>query len=309
MISNQIVNNCVEKSGLRNWGATRPVLPEKWEVRFREWLREKYFAGMDWIQRNPEQRTNIRQRFPWCESVIVVADNYYSTPIRRPDIPYVSVYAYGDNYHKVVASKLEQVFECLKKQYSNLVHKIYVDTGPVLERGYAVEAGLGWLGKNNMLIVKGMGSYCFLGILLLNKKMEKYGSPIAGKCGDCTLCIDNCPTGALESAYTHNSNKCLSYLTIEKKGGFNKNEAQLIGDALYGCDACLAICPYNKKWVKKTHDERFYSKKEFLRKSYQEWANVTREEFKKAFQNSVFKRLGYDRLMRNLETLDEAIKK
>lgn len=305
MIENKIVNNSVENSGLNRWAATRPVLPKKWERRFKKWLEKKYYAGMGWIKKDPEQRVNLKKRFPWCKSVIIVADNYYSRPLKDHDSPFVSIYAHGENYHKIVTSKLEKTVAGIKKHYPPIKHKIYVDTGPVLERAFAVEAGLGWMGKNNMLIIDELGSYCFLGILLLDKELESYGYPIQEKCGDCSLCIEACPTGALEQKYLHNSHKCLSYLTIEKKGSFTAKESNLIDNTLYGCDKCLEVCPWNKKWAKKALDKRYYSKKDYLKKTRQEWEHMDRQEFKDLFKNSVFKRLKYKRLKRNLAALDD----
>lgn len=305
-LSTKIVNKCVDKSGLKAWGATRPELPEKWKERFQKWLKKGYYADMSWIRKNFQSRVNVKLKFPWCKSVIVVADNYYSRPIKKPDIPYVSIYAHGQNYHQLVAEKLEKVARCLKIQYPDLKYKSYVDTGPVLERAYAVEAGLGWIGKNNMIIVDNLGSYCFLGILLLNAQMDSYGSPKTDKCGDCKRCIENCPTGALEGPYIHNSRKCISYLTIEKKGGFNQREKTLIDRSLYGCDRCLEVCPWNKKWATRTEDKRYYDRKEYLKKSIKAWERISRKEFRKVFRDSVFKRLKYRRLKRNLEAIKDS---
>ena len=304
MLSTKIVNRCVNKSGFNAWGVTRPKLPEKWKKRFQEWLKKDYCADMSWIRKNIQSRVNVKRKFPWCKSVIVVADNYYSRPIKKTGTPYISIYAHGQNYHQIVSEKLEKVGQCLKNKYPDLKYKSYVDTGPILERAYAVESGLGWIGKNNMIIIDNLGSYCFLGILILSAKMDRYSSPKTDRWGDCKLCVENWSTGALEGPYIHNSKKCISYLTIEKKGAFNEKEKALIDNALYGCDKCLEVCPWNKKWATRTEDKRYYDRKEYLKKSIKDWEQISRKEFREVFSDSVFKRLKYKRLKRNLNALN-----
>ena len=304
MLSTQFINRAVNNSGLNAWAATKPVLPKHWKRRFQNWVDKGYYADMGWITKNIDFRVNIKKKFSWCQSVLVFADNYYTPPFHRKNIPYVSNYAYGENYHQIVIKKIESVVRQLSHFQSNLKFKAYVDTGPVLERAYAVEAGLGWMGKNNMIIINGLGSYCFLGILLLSEKIEEYGSPLPDKCGDCSKCIENCPTGALEDEYIHNSNKCLSFLTIEKKGAFSNREEKLITDTLYGCDVCQEVCPWNQKWARQTKDSRYFDRRDHLQKTKEEWGNLTLEEFKNKFSESVFKRLKFERLQRNLDALD-----
>ncbi len=305
MLSTQLINRAVNKSGLNAWAATQPRLPKRWKKRFNDWIEKKYYADMDWIVRNPDIRVNIKKKYSWCQSVLVFADNYYTPPLRKKNIPYVSNYAYGKNYHQIVIEKIQSVAQQISDSHPDIKYKAYVDTGPILERAYAVESGLGWMGKNNMIIINGLGSYCFLGILLLNAKIEEYGSPLADKCGDCRKCIENCPTGALEDDYIHNSQKCLSYLTIEKKGAFSNFEEELISDTLYGCDVCQEVCPWNRKWAHKTEDHRYFDRKNYLQKPKTKWKKVNKKEFKQIFQDSVFKRLKYSRLQRNLAALDK----
>jgi len=302
-LSTNFVDNLVKNSQLKGWGIAKPDLPLVWKKWFKKWLQQEHYAEMDWITRGVEQRLNIKQRFPWCKSVLVVADNYYSSNSFKPRAPYISKYSWGENYHQIVSQKLESLLANIKRKYPDLRSKTYVDTGPILERAYAVESGLGWMGKNSMVFVEGIGSYCFLGVALLNLKAEQYGKPLKSKCDRCTKCIQNCPTGALEAPFQHNSNKCLSYLTIEKKGDFNSKEKSLINDHLYGCDTCLDVCPYNHKHAQQTTDERYYCNFEFLDKSISEWEQVSKKEFQKNLSDTVFERLSYKRFQRNLQTV------
>jgi len=280
-------------------GISSPILDEKSRASLENWLKLGYHAEMQWMTKNVEIRTNVIKRYPWVRSILVVADNYYLDHRRKREALKISRYAWGTDYHKIVERKLKDVLKTLKSSDFHLEGKIYVDTGPVLEKAFAVRAGLGWQGKNTNIIIEDFGSFCFLGVLLLNKKFE-YNSPVKNRCADCTSCISNCPTGAIINPYVLDSRRCISYLTIEKKGNFSTNELNWLSNWLYGCDICQEVCPWNKKWAKNTKDSRYYDRLKILERSQREWMELTEYKFQEIFNQSAIKRLKFDRLRRNL---------
>lgn len=301
MEKSDIIEACLE-SGISSFGITSPILDGDVLSNLKAWLNNNYHGEMKWMEHNIEFRVNIVKKFKWVKSVLVVADNYFSDYEWKGGLPKVSKYAWGDDYHQILYGKLENVLNRLKKSDSKVQGKIYVDTGPILEKVFASQSGIGWQGKNTCLIVNNYGSFCFLGILLLNISLpfDKMGD---NKCGNCTKCLDACPTGALVRPNILDARKCISYLTIEKKSVFTSEEEKWLNGWLYGCDICQEVCPWNKKWAKNSKDERYYNRIKILEHSPKEWLAITEEEFGKIFKKSVIKRLKIDRLRRNLLAL------
>jgi epoxyqueuosine reductase len=230
----------------------------------------------------------------------MVADNYNFNHNRKPGTLKIARYAWGDDYHKVLEKKMKNILQKMMIIDKNVTGKIYVDTGPVMEKAFAVQSGLGWQGKNSTVIIPEVGSYCFLGTLIINKNIEYNQEKLADRCGDCNRCIQACPTGALEEPYVLNASKCISYFSIEKKGIFSEQESQWLQNWLYGCDICQSVCPWNKKWAKNTPEISYYNRIHLLERSPKEWLDLTEEEFGKLFQKNVIKRLKFDRFRRNL---------
>lgn len=302
MISAEQIRTVVFKEGFAAQGFSDPVLKPANIIHFKKWINAGYQAEMQWMERNIEQRLDIRKRFPWVKSVLTVADNYFNhfdVPLHNPRI---SRYALGRDYHEIVKKKLLHILSALEEIETGIIGKVYVDTGPLLERAFAAQAGLGWVGKNSSLIVNDIGSYCFLGVLILNIP-AKQSKQIKKLCGNCTKCIEACPTGAILEPGLIDSRKCISYLTIEKKGDFTSREVQLLNNWLFGCDVCQECCPWNQKWGKKTGETRYIDRLSIIERSLSEWLEITEEEFKILFANSSVKRLRFDRFRRNLLAL------
>ena len=215
-----------------------------------EWLDRGYAATMDWMRRSADRRADVRHVLPGARSVIVTATLYntdrpYSSEI-APDVARISRYAWGDDYHDVLKARLDGLLAWMRTQSSTVFEaRAYVDTGPVQERVYAQYAGLGWIGKNTCLINPEIGSWIFLGEIITTLELEPDAQGLE-QCGSCTKCLDACPTGALVEPGVLDSERCLSYLTIEHRGEVPAEYHAAIGTHVYGCDICQEVCPYNQ---------------------------------------------------------------
>jgi epoxyqueuosine reductase len=214
---------------------------------FRAWLREGAAGEMEWLGRGEEKRCDPQQVLPGARAVVVVALNYWQgervTPATSDAHGKIARYAWGDDYHEVMLSKLEELSALLAERGGT--QKYYVDTGPILERDHAAEAGIGWHGKSTMLIDPQLGTWFFLGEILTTLELPA-DQPQRSRCGTCVRCITACPTGAITEAHRLDARRCISYLTIELKGSIPPELRPLIGDRIYGCDDCLDACPWNR---------------------------------------------------------------
>lgn len=301
-LSTVYVDNLVQRENFAAFGIAKPRLNSFYYGHYKNWIANKYNANMAWIEKRQEIRENLLMGFPWAKSILIVAENYFFNKDRENKKLKISRYAWGDDYHFVLEKKLKRVLENLKKYNREIIGKVYVDTGPILEKAYAVESGLGWMGKNSLVIIPEVGSFVFLGLLILNAEFDHEQKKVESKCGKCTNCLEACPTGALENPYVLNANKCISYFSIEKRGDFTKQESEWLQDWLYGCDICQEVCPWNKKWAKTTSDLSYYNRIKMLERSPSEWKALTEEEFGQLFKKNVFKRLRFERFRRNLLT-------
>ncbi|MDE2059953.1 MAG: tRNA epoxyqueuosine(34) reductase QueG [candidate division NC10 bacterium] len=227
-----------------------PVSDPPHEQSFADWLQEGYSGEMAYMARTEQARRHPDTWLPWARSVVAVAINYY-TPFPREtdhtDVPkgWISRYAWGDDYHTMMESRLATLLDRIRHAVGEEVQgKVYVDTGPVLEREVAGLAGIGWIGKNTLLISPKHGSYFFLGELFLSLDLPP-DQPIKNRCGSCDLCLKACPTDAFVGPYRLDARRCISYLTIELKGSIPTEIRSLIGNHVFGCDICQEVCPYN----------------------------------------------------------------
>jgi epoxyqueuosine reductase len=273
----------------------------------KQWLALGQHADMHYLERNFEKRIDPRKLVPGCKSVIVVLMNYYPVQKQIPSAPQIAKYAYSAvDYHKVVKEKLCELekkicelygFDCFSTNYQHS----FVDSAPVLERSWAERAGLGWIGKNTQLIHPGLGSYTFIGTLLLNIVLE-YDLPIPSRCGTCTKCIDACPTKALNNN-SLDARRCISYLTIENKNDISDEFNPMLSDYAFGCDICADVCPWNKKWAKQNVHPELNSVFNMLDWSREEWEQLSIEDFNQIFKYSTLKRAGFVKLKKNIEVL------
>ena len=264
-----------------------------------EWLNRWYHGTMEWMEKNVEKRSDPRAILPNAKSVVCVAMNYYTDtqhPV-DPTVGRISRYAWGDDYHIVVTERLRQLFHDIKTFAPEVNGKLYVDTGPVMDKAWAVRAGIGWLGKHTNVITKDYGSWVFLGEIILDAELE-YDEPITDFCGSCTACIEACPTGAITEPYVLDSTKCISYLTIEHRGPIHNELKPHLENWIYGCDICQDVCPWNK-FQQPTEEQSFQPRKENIAPRLSELAELTQAEFSERFRKSPMKRTKRDGLVRN----------
>jgi epoxyqueuosine reductase len=267
-----------------------------------EWLNEGYHAGMDYMTRNLDKRKDVKKILPSAKSVISLGLNYYTPEKHSEEINNgkVSRYAWGKDYHLIIWEKLDSIISELKEEDSSFEAISYVDTGPVMDKAWAVRSGLGWQGKHTNVISKEIGSWFFIANIITNWQFE-YLSPIEDFCGSCTACIDACPTKAIVNEYVVDSNKCISYLTIENKKDIPEEFKDKFDNWLFGCDICQDVCPWNIKFSLSTQIEDFFPYEGNKEIDNLEVIELTEEQFSKRFEISPIKRAKLWGLKRNAE--------
>ena len=267
------------------------------------WLKNKYHADMLWMEKYQKIRKNPTSIEGFGRSLISAAMPYHTRPPKKwtPYNP-ISNYAWGEDYHLVVRKKLERVIEKLREECPDLKARAFVDTAPLPEKLIALKCGLGWIGKNGMLINRHYGSYLFLGEILTDQDMETTGEPVKNYCGTCTKCIDACPTNAIISWGVIDSSRCISYLTIEKRGDFSETEKQALRFQIFGCDICQQVCPWNKK-APYTNVKAFSCSEKWLDLDIDRMAALTRKQYDDLKIKSPVKRTKFEGFIRNARTV------
>lgn len=273
---------------------------------FREWLDRGYAGEMQYLHRSSERRADVRQILPSARSVISLGTVYntpapYSADAAAPDRAAIARYAWGDDYHTVIEQRLDALLAALRGVVGeDFEARRYVDTGPVQERVYAQYAGLGWIGKNTCLIHPELGSWIFLSEIITSLDL-KPDQPVFDQCGTCTLCLASCPTGALVEPGVLDSNRCLSYLTIEVKGAVPDDYRDLVGPHAYGCDVCQEVCPYNQLTTTAVSADPAWQARPGLDgpRLLDLWQRSD-DELRTLLKGSAMKRAGVRRLRRNL---------
>ena len=303
-VHRQLIQAEAQRLGFESCGFAKagPVSEEMVAV-LDHWVGSGYHADMQYMERNRHLRLDPSQLFPGCQTLIVVALNYYPQQLLPHEGYQIAYYAYGKDYHRVVKDKLLQLLVCIKTFVPNVEGRAFCDTAPLLERYWAVQAGLGFIGRNRQLIIPGKGSYFFLGVLAIDATINT-PSPSATRdifsCGNCKRCLIACPTRALTPEGI-DCRLCLSYLTIEHRGPIPEVIAQKLGRRIYGCDTCQQVCPHNRN-AQSTEEMAFSMSPEVATLTPEDWRSLTAERYKALFKHSAMERAGYEGLMRNITT-------
>lgn len=303
-LTEQIKQKALE-IGFHKIGIARAEILEREAVHFGQWLAGNFHGEMQWLEREPEKRSNPNLIFPEAKSVIVVALNYFTPHEHEEDSEKgkISRYAWGDDYHDVLKEKLRELLSFIKTIDQTADGKICVDTAPVMDKAWAVRAGLGWIGKHSNLITKEYGSWVFLGEILLNLELEYENELIEDHCGTCRKCLDACPTNAIVAPKIVDSRACLSYATIELRAPelpvpINEN----LNGWLYGCDICQDVCPWNR-FEKPTEEARFEPRQGETSIETEKILSFSPESYAERFRRSPMKRTKLTGLRRNAEAL------
>lgn len=299
----QFIKDAAKRHGFAFVGIARAEKMEAEAHRLEQWLSHGYHGKMSYMENHFELRTDPAKLVPGAKSVISVMYNYYSEKTQTdPDAPKIAMYAYGEDYHRVIRKKLKQLLADIRAEFGEVNGRCFVDSGPVMERDWAKRAGLGWIGKNTLLIHPKAGSYFFLAEIICDLELEP-DTPIDDHCGTCTRCIDACPTDAIHpEGYVMDGSKCISYLTIELREAIPTEFKDKMENNMFGCDICQLVCPWNR--FSTPHQEpAFEPKEDLLKMSEQDWHEITEEVFDKRFGHSALKRTKYAGLRRNLEFL------
>jgi epoxyqueuosine reductase len=281
---------------------TSPVLTPRARQGLNDFLAQSWQGDMDWMAARPERRGDPRTLWPDVRAIVMLGVNYGpdrdpTAILAQPERAAISVYARGDDYHGVIKKRLKALARWLIAQAGGDA-KVFVDTAAVMEKPLAAAAGLGWQGKHTNLISRQFGSWLFLGALFTTLELPP-DLPEADHCGTCSACLEICPTAAFPAPYRLDARRCISYLTIEHKGPIPRDLRALMGNRIYGCDDCLAVCPWNK-FARQGRDAKLAARGELQAPALAELARLDDAGFRKRFAGTAIKRTGRDRFVRNV---------
>ena len=296
--ASKIVKRLAKEQGFDACGISAAGFLEEEATGLENWLNAGFHGTMSWMERHFDERLDPRKLVPGAKSVISVVLNYFPNEGQRADAPKISKYAYGRDYHKVIRGKLKRMLLCIQDEIGEVSGRGFVDSAPVMDRAWARKSGLGWVGKHSLLLSKGSGSYFFIGALIVDIELEPDG-PTTDHCGSCTACIDACPTSAIVAPTVVDSNKCISYLTIEYKGALPSEYQEKMDDWVYGCDICQDVCPWNR--FSTPHAESDFNIRDAIQNNdWETWEEVTHELWEEITKGSAMRRVGFDGFKRNL---------
>lgn len=271
--------------------------------RLEEWLKRQYHGKMAYMERHFDKRLDPRLLVPGAKSVVSLVYNYFPHRQQSEDGLKVAKYAYGEDYHHVVREKLNALMNIIHEEIGDVSGRAFVDSAPVMERVWAKKAGVGWIGKNSLLLNRELGSFFFLAELIIDLELD-YDSPVKDYCGTCTACMDACPTDAIPAPYVVEASKCISYFTIELKEEIPVEAKGKFENWIFGCDICQDVCPWNR-FSKPHQEQRFEPPDDLLTMDRREWIEMTEEVFQTMFRKSALQRSRYTGLRRNIAFVTE----
>jgi epoxyqueuosine reductase len=297
----EYIRKTIIKAGFDACGFTdTAILPEEQQQFFKQWLKNNYHAEIRYMENNVEKRLHPALLVEGAKSIIVVAINYFSKHTLSGTYR-ISKYAYGKDYHNVIKQKLTQVVHQIPELKNDTVLRIFTDSAPLAERFLAVKSGIGFIGKNNSLIIPKKGSFFFLAEIVTSISLQPDKPFTKQLCGRCTRCLNACPTNALIAPFTLNSQKCISYQTIENKYNTSITSTKRSNEKwIFGCDACMDACPWNRFAVPNSIAD-FQPSKALLAMTDSDWEQLNEEKFQTLFKKSPLKRAGYCKLMQTLK--------
>ncbi|CAA0195916.1 tRNA epoxyqueuosine(34) reductase QueG [Tenacibaculum maritimum] len=300
----QFIKEQAKRLGFLDCGIAKATFLEEEAFGLEEWLANGFHGEMHYMENHFDKRLDPRLLVDGAKSVISLSYNYYPPKVQKEDSYKISKYAYGEDYHQVIKTKLRELLSLIHDEIGEVSGRAFVDSAPVLERAWAKKTGLGWTGKNTLLIQKQQGSFFFLAELIIDLELA-YDDPfVTDHCGRCTRCIDACPTNAILPNSTVDGSKCISYVTIELKDQIPASFKDKMEGWMFGCDICQDVCPWNR--FSKAHSEPLFSPKEhLLEMTKRDWEEVTEETFRKVFKKSPVKRTKFSGLTRNIRFLKE----
>lgn len=289
------------KQGFQYCGISKADFLEEEAPRLEKWLNQGSHGKMGYMANHFEKRLDPRKLVDGAKSVVTLMYNYYpQKDIFKSSHYKISKYAYGKDYHFVIKEKLKEMVSKIQSEIGEVNGRAFVDSAPVMERAWAKKSGLGWIGKNSLLLNKNDGSFFFLAELILDLELE-YDGPVKDYCGTCTKCIDACPTDAI-SPYVVDGSKCISYYTIELKEQLPDEVKGKFNQWMFGCDICQDVCPWNR-FAKKHAEVEFEPHPELEKLTMNDWEELTKDVFNTVFQKSAVKRTKFEGLKRNIDFL------
>ena len=308
MSTSQITQNIKKKAlelGFDACGISSIEKLTKEEDFLKDWLNNNYHGDMAYMARNIEKRVNPAELVEGTNSVISVLLNYYPEKNLNSKSHYkISKYALGKDYHYVIKDKLRLLMAFINELVPKTSMRAFTDSAPILDKSWAIKSGLGWMGKNTLLINKQLGSFFFIGEIIIGLNLE-VDSPLNTEyCGTCTKCIDACPTDALMNPYKMDASRCISYLNIESKGEIPNDLKPKLNNWIFGCDICQDVCPWNSK-LSSTNEEHFKISDELFLMKKEDWENLENSKFKKLFKHSPVERSGYKRMKEMIDLQKE----
>lgn len=296
----QLIKRRAKELGFLSCGIAKADFLAEEAPRLEKWLKNQYHGQMSYMENHFDLRLDPRLLVEGAKSVISLSYNYYQDLDRNPDGYKIAMYAQGEDYHLVVKEKVRELLHYIQEEIGEVSGRAFADSAPILEHAWAQKAGLGWVGKNSLLISKQKGSFFFLSELIIDLDLA-YDNPIeTDHCGSCTRCIDACPTAAILPNKTVNGSQCISYFTIELKNEIPDEMQGKFDDWIFGCDVCQEVCPWNR-FSHPTQEQKFVAQEQINQFSKQDWEEITEEVFRKVFKKSPVKRTKFSGLKRNID--------
>ena len=301
----ELVKNLAADAGFEYCGIAKAQALDEDARRLEKWLNKGMHGTMQYMENHFDLRIDPSKLVPGAKSVITLLLNYFPDQMQSTNAPKISKYAFGNDYHEVIRTKLKLFLQEINEQIGEVHGRGFVDSAPVLERAWAQKAGIGWIGKNGNLITKQNGSFFFIATLIVDLELIYENAFVKDYCGTCTKCIDECPTDAILPDKVIDGSKCISYFTIELKDALiPETQKGKFDNWMFGCDVCQDVCPWNR-FAKSTNEISFTPIPEILNLSKNDWEELTEDSFKTIFKNSPLKRAKFEGIKRNLNFIQQ----